>query len=63
MTTLRKRWWISRVVISLVLLLAAVGVSRYEHVTPDVPRMVLALLRIRRRHQTLRPHVLDRGPA
>ena len=42
MTTLRKRWWVSRVVISLVLLLAAVvGVSRYEHVTPDVPRLVL----------------------
>ena len=43
MTTLRKRWWVSRVVISLVLLLAAVGVSRYEHVTPDVPRMVLLI--------------------
>jgi hypothetical protein len=41
MSAIRKRWWVSRVVISLVLLLAAVGVSSYEHVTPDLPRLVL----------------------
>jgi dolichyl-phosphate beta-glucosyltransferase len=29
----------------------------------DVPRMFLALLRIRRRHQTLRPHVFERSVA
>jgi dolichyl-phosphate beta-glucosyltransferase len=29
----------------------------------DVPRMFLALLRIRRRHHTLRPHVFERGLA
>jgi hypothetical protein len=29
------------VVFTLLLLLAAYGVSRYEHVTPDLPRMVL----------------------
>lgn len=41
MSTLTKRWWIPRVSLTLVLLLAAIGVSRYEHVTPDVPRLVL----------------------
>jgi hypothetical protein len=41
MSSARRRWWIPRVVLTLVLLLAAIGVARYEHVTPDVPRMVL----------------------
>jgi hypothetical protein len=43
MSAVRKRWWVPRVVFSLILLLAAVGASRYEHVTPDVPRMVLLI--------------------
>ena len=36
-----RRWWLPRVVFTAVLLVLAIGVSRYEHVTPDVARFAL----------------------
>src|SRR5262245_47814089 len=41
MRTVGRRWWLPRVLFTLGLLLATIGVSRYEHVTPDLFRLVL----------------------
>jgi len=37
------RWWLTRAAFTLFLLLAVVGVSRYEQVTPDLFRLVLLI--------------------
>lgn len=42
-TPVRQRWWFPRLVMTLFLLLVGVGVSRYEHVTPDPVRMPLLI--------------------
>jgi hypothetical protein len=38
-----KRWWFARVVFTGALLLIAIAVARYEHVTPDVPRLLVLI--------------------
>jgi len=39
----QRRWWVPRLVFTVVLLVAALGLSRFEHVRPDVGRIVLLL--------------------
>jgi hypothetical protein len=36
-----RRWWLPRTIFTLGLLIVSIGVARYEHVTPDVPRLAL----------------------
>jgi hypothetical protein len=39
----RKRWWLPRLAFTVGLLLAAIGLARYEHVRPDAGRILLVI--------------------